>query len=381
MDEMQYPRVKAVFPPIPLGAGKIRIGGFDLGLAAELDDDEKGNTWHLLTLLDGSNTIADLGPKMREYDPAVQPADVAAAVEALAEAGYLEDAAEVPPAVFSSDEVERYRRNAEFFSFSSAAPAYDMQLRLKQANVTVLGVGGLGTYVALALTALGVGNLHLVDDDVVELANLNRQVLYTVEDIGRPKVVAAADRLALVNPHVRITTAQEKVFGPDSARAVIAGRDILVCAADRPRLLLYDWLNEAALAERVPWIRAGNAGLTISAFLHVPYETACFDCVQRTAAEEFPWFETMNRYIVEQLHDTAMNPCIAPVAGLLGSIVALEVTKYLTDASQPALLNRRLILDLARMELVYVDGLRREDCPSCGRVPAVLQEAGAWESS
>ena len=378
---MQRPRVKAVFPPIPLGGGKIRIGGFDLGIAAELDDDEKGHTWHLLTLLDGSNTVADLARKMREYEPTVQPADVAAAVDALAEAGYLEDAAEAPPAVFSSDEVERYRRNFEFFSFSSAAPAYDMQLRLKQANVAVLGVGGLGTYVALALTALGVGNLHLVDDDVVELANLNRQVLYTVEDIGRPKVAAAADRLALVNPHVRITTAQDKVSGPDGARAVIAGRDFLVCAADRPRLLLYDWLNEAALAERVPWVRAGNAGLSISAFLHVPYETACFDCVQRTATEEFPWFEAMNRYIVEQLHDTAMNPCIAPVAGLLGSIVAMEVTKYLTDAPRSVLVNRRMIFDLARMELVYVDGRRRDDCPACGHAPAVLEEAGAWGSS
>jgi molybdopterin/thiamine biosynthesis adenylyltransferase len=381
MEEMQRPRVKAVFPPIPLGEGKIRIGGFDLGIAAELDDDEKGHTWHLLTLLDGSNTVSDLGQKMREYDSTVLPEDVAAAVDALAEAGYLDDAAEAPPAVFSSDEVERYRRNVEFFSFSSAAPAYAMQLRLKQANITVLGVGGLGTYVALALTALGVGNLHLVDHDVVELTNLNRQVLYTVEDIGRPKVAAAADRLARVNPHVRITTAPEKVSGPASARAVIAGCDILVCAADRPRLLLYDWLNEAALAERVPWVRAGNAGLTISAFLHVPYQTACFDCVQRTAAEEFPWFEAMNRYILEQLHDTAMNPCIAPVAGLLGSVVAMEVTKYLTDATQSALLNRRMIFDLARMELMYVDARRREDCPACGPAPAVLEEAGAWGSS
>jgi len=377
---MRRPRVKAVFPPIPLGDGKIRIGGFDLGIAAELDDDEKGRTWHLLTLLDGSNTVSDLGHKMRAYDPTVGHEDVVAAVDALADAGYLEDAAEAPPAVFTSDEVERYRRNIEFFSFSSTAPAYDMQLRLKQANVTVLGVGGLGTYVALALTALGVGNLHLVDDDVVELANLNRQVLYTVDDIGRPKVAAAADRLSLVNPHVRITTALDKVTGPADARAVLAGRDLLVCAADRPRLLLYDWLNEAALAERVPWIRAGNAGLTISAFLHVPYETACFDCVQRTAAEEFPWFEAMNRYIVEQLHDTAMNPCIAPVAGLLGSVVAMEVTKYLTGATRSALFNRRMILDLARMELIYVDGRRREDCPACGHAPAVLEEAGAWGS-
>jgi molybdopterin/thiamine biosynthesis adenylyltransferase len=206
-------------------------------------------------------------------------------------------------------------------------------------------------------------------------------VLYTVEDIGRPKVAAAADRLARVNPHVRITTAPAKVSGPAGARAVIEGRDLLVCAADRPRLLLYDWLNEAALAERVPWVRAGNAGLTISAFLHVPYETACFDCVQRTAAEEFPWFDTMNRYILEQLHDTAMNPCIAPVAGLLGSIVAMEVTKYLTEATPSALVNRRMILDLARMELVYVDGRRREDCPACGHAPAILEEAGAWGSS
>ncbi|MGN9913910.1 HesA/MoeB/ThiF family protein [Phytohabitans sp. LJ34] len=379
---MERPRVKTVFPPIPLGNGKIRIGGFDLGLAAELDDDEQGHTWHLLKLLDGSNTHADLAREMHRYDPKVSPEDVTSAVAALATAGYLEDAAELPPATFSAEEVERYRRNIEFFSHfpSDTATAYEMQHRLKSARVTVLGVGGLGTYAALALTALGVGELLLVDYDVVELANLNRQVLYTEEDIGRPKVAAAADRLAQVNPHVRVTAVRERLSGPDQARAMIAGRNLLVCAADRPRRLIYEWLNAATIAERVPWIRGGNAGLTASAFLHVPFETACYACVELAGADELPWLETMNRYIQEHLSDSAANPCTAPVAGLLGSVVAMEAAKYLTGATRPAMLNRRMVVDLARLELRYMDGRRRDDCPACGPVAAATKEAAAWES-
>jgi molybdopterin/thiamine biosynthesis adenylyltransferase len=156
-----------------------------------------------------------------------------------------------------------------------------LQARLKAAKVTVLGIGGLGSYAALALAAAGVGDLLLVDDDLVELHSLNRQVLYTDADVGERK------------------------------------------AADRPRIRIYEWLNEAALIEGVPWVRGANGSRTV-------------------------------------------NPCTAPVSGLIGSLVALEAVKLLTGAAEPMILNRKLIFDLQTMEIRFNDGVRDPDCDACG---------------
>ncbi|MFB9369296.1 HesA/MoeB/ThiF family protein [Kitasatospora albolonga] len=367
---MIRPRVKPVLPPIPLGDGRIRLGT-DLGIAADLQDDARGHTWHLLNLLDGTLTTAQVIESMLRFDPAVRPEEVAAAVAGLDEAGFLEDAAAEPPAVLSEAEVVRYRRNFEFFSHfhQPGTTRFDHQERLKLARVTVVGLGGLGTFTALSLAALGVGELTLVDHDVVDPSNLNRQVLYGASDIGRPKAEAAAEQLAAVNPHTAVTAHVARVAGVADARRWTTGRDLVVCAADRPRLRIYEWFNAAALAEDVPWVRAGNSGLTVSAFLHVPRETACFDCVQRTAREQSADYAAAATYIVEQLGETGVNPCTAPVAGLVGNITALEVTKQLTGAAVPAIRGRRLVLDLQRMEIEYADGIRRPDCPSCS-VPA-----------
>src|SRR5439155_3735307 len=133
-----------------------------------------------------------------------------------------------PPAALSAAELNRYRRNLEFFSFFHRPPltAGDFQVRLREAKVTVLGLGGLGSWIAMNLAAIGVGDLVLVDHDRVELMNLNRQVLYTENDIGRSKVEAAAERLAQVNPHTRLEAREEKVDGVAAARACMAGRDL-----------------------------------------------------------------------------------------------------------------------------------------------------------
>jgi molybdopterin/thiamine biosynthesis adenylyltransferase len=337
-------------------------------LPIELDD-EQGRTGHLLGLLDGTRTRADVVRRMRAFDPAVTDDEVTASIDRLAEAGYLEDAALDPPVgVFSPAEATRYQRNFEFLSYfpHPTMVNYDFQARLKKSRVTIIGGGGLGSYTALALTAMGVGELYLVDHDTVEPANLSRQVLCTSDDIGTHKVDAAARRLREINPHVRVEPVATRIDGPDSARKYLAGRDIVVCAADRPRLRVHEWVNAAALAEGVPWIRAGNDGLTLSAFLHVPYLTACFDCVQTTGAEEVPWYTPFSRYTAEDLPDTSVNPGTAPVAGLVGSIVAVEATKHLTGAVRPAIHDRRLIFDLARMEITFADGKRRSACPSCG---------------
>jgi molybdopterin/thiamine biosynthesis adenylyltransferase len=352
---------------MPIDKRTIAIGGADFGLAAELQDDEDRHLWQLLGLLDGSRTREDVVTELRRADPRVPAVDVEAAIDALAEAGYLEDAAAPRPDIFSSAEIERYRRNAEFFSFFSRHPAtgYDYQAKLKRARVTVLGVGGLGSYVALALGAAGVGDLRLVDDDVVEPHNLNRQVLYTSADVGLSKVMAARDRIAAINPDIEVTAVSARVAGVDDARGCFADRDLVVCAADRPRIRIYEWLNAAAVSEGVAWIRGANDGLTVNTFLHVPGETACFECEQRRALAKYPWYGPLLQFAREALGDRTVNPCTAPVAGLIGSLTALEAVKYLSGIATPVIYNRKLTVDLQTMQTRLTDGARDPDCPVC----------------
>lgn len=365
---MDLPRVKSVFPPIPIDNDIIRIGGADFGIAAEIQDDEQRHVWQLLQLLDGTRTMAQLADAMHRYDSGISADDVQAAVAALEQGGYLDDAAVSPPDVFTSNEVERYRRNVEFFSYFNLPPltGYDFQARLKAAKVTVLGLGGLGSYVALALAAAGVGDMLLVDDDTVELHNLNRQVLYTDADVGKPKVLAAAGRVTLANPHVAVTTLTKRVSGVSDARQCMAGRDLLICAADRPRIRIYEWLNEAALVEAVPWVRGANDGLTVNLFLHAPGRTACFECEQQHAYETVPGYAATIRYAMEHIGNRTVNPCTAPVSGLIGSLVALEAVKLITGVAEPTILNRKLVFDLQTMQIDFYDGVRDPGCGACG---------------
>ncbi|WP_431935461.1 ThiF family adenylyltransferase [Micromonospora sp. RP3T] len=371
---MRRPRIKSVFPPIPLGDGRIRIGGGDYGIASEMVDDEHGNTWRLLNLMDGTRTRPELADAMAQHQPGITAADVDASVDALIDMGFVEDAAVPPPARLPAAERERYRRNLEFFSYFHKPPltAADFQLRLRDARVTVLGIGGLGSYVAMSLAAIGVGDILLVDDDDVELMNLNRQVLYTDADVGQPKVSAAVRRLTEINPHVRVSGRNARVDGVEAARACMTGRDLVICAADRPRLTLYQWLNEAALREGTAWMRGSNDGLTVSLFLHVPYRTACFQCVEQDAAANHPEYTPMAEYVVGVIGDRTINPCNAPMAGMIGNLAALEAVKYLTGMAEPVIVGRKLVVDVHRMETQFAEGTLLDDCAACGphgRVP------------
>jgi molybdopterin/thiamine biosynthesis adenylyltransferase len=379
--QMSKPRVKSVFPPIPVGDRIIRIGGVDYGSAAVITDDEQENTWYLLGLLDGTRTEAEIVSALQQRNPAVGSEDVLESIRALDEGGYLDDAA-VDPAgdAFSPIEVQRYLRNFGFFSYFNMPPLtqYDLQERLKRARVTLLGLGGLGSFVALSLASVGVGDLEIVDFDTVDLSNLNRQVLYTAADVGQNKCEAAARRLAEVNPHVNITARNLRLNSVEDARSIMAGRDILVCAADRPRIRLYEWLNTAALAERVAWIRGANDGLTVNLFMHVPGATACFECEQIGAAAEHAWYPRFMEYAMHSIGDRTVNPCTAPVAGLIGNLAALEVVKFLTGVSVPVIYNRKLVVDLRTMETRFHPGQRQDACPACSTFQAAPAElAGA----
>jgi adenylyltransferase/sulfurtransferase len=220
------------------------------------------------------------------------------------------------------------------------------QRRLKEARVCIAGMGGLGSPVALYLTAAGVGTLRLVDHDVVELSNLNRQVLYTKSDVGRAKVNCAEERLRALNPEVRIEAIQERIAG-ENGSALVDTSDVIVDAMDNfPARFL---LNEAAVQKEIPFVHGAIWGLGGQVTVVVPGKTPCLACL---FSENPP---------------PERAPVLGTAPGVIGCIQATEVLKLLTGIGNP-LFGRLLLYDGEFMEFSEVRVQRKEDCPVCGQL-------------
>jgi ThiF family len=158
--------------------------------------------------------------------------------------------AELPP-----DLAARFHRQLPYLAGFGDPAA--LQLRLRASTVAVLGCGGLGTWALGALAGAGVGSFVLVDDDVVEASNLNRQVLYGAGDVGRAKVDRAAAWLRAFDPGVRVVTHRLRVAGPDDVGSAIAGADVLVQTADTPPYALVRWVDSACRSLGIPYVLGG----------------------------------------------------------------------------------------------------------------------------
>ena len=212
---------------------------------------------------------------------------------------------------FTEDEIERYARHLVLSDVGGPG-----QQRLKAANVLLVGAGGVGGPAALYLAAAGVGRVALVDPDDVSLSNLQRQIQFTTADIGRPKVQAAGLGLAALNPHVEIELAP----WPVDARTVddlIAGRTVVIDGCDdfHTRLLVSD----ACVKAGVPLISGalGRWDGQVGVFAGRP----CYRCL---VSEVPPDAETCARVGV-----------VGALAGVVGSMAALEAIKLIAGAGEP----------------------------------------------
>ncbi len=219
------------------------------------------------------------------------------------------------------------------------------QQRLTAACVAVVGVGGLGCSVSLYLAAAGVGTLKLIDTDAVEVTNLNRQILHWTEDIGKPKVLSAAEKLQRFNPQVRVVPLQAALT-EETMDALFQDADILVDGLDNfPARAL---LNAYAVRARKPLVHGAVYGWEGRAMTVVPYETACLRCL----FEEGP-------------PPTTTFPVVGVTPGFIAMVQTTEVLKLLLGAGQP-LFNRYLIYDGLAMTVHIVKVRRRPDCLVCG---------------
>ncbi|WP_432252001.1 HesA/MoeB/ThiF family protein [Streptomyces sp. HNM1019] len=345
------------------------------GIGAEVKDPD-GWVWALVEALDGSLTVDEVVGKTSARFPELPGDAIRQAITDLQAAGFIDDARADVPEGFSEQERIRYSRGVPLMRWMDLSPrtnAWEIQQELRAAKVLLVGVGGTGGYAAHGLVASGVGHLHCVDSDVVELSNLNRQPLFREGDIGKGKVDAAVAALREVNSHVRVTGARCEISGPDDLAELLAmgtpgegaGFDLLVLAADRPPVIR-GWANRVCLDRRLPWVAAGYEGPQVLVGVHVPYRGACWECLQLAERDRVDL-----RVAPGQGDDVASarmpwNPVTAVTAGLSGGLLTHAALSLLTGvpALEPGL---RFGMNLMALEeTITLRSPRRDDCPACG---------------
>ncbi|MBB3047136.1 adenylyltransferase/sulfurtransferase [Litorivivens lipolytica] len=225
------------------------------------------------------------------------------------------------------------------------------QERLLKARVLVLGVGGLGSPVALYLAASGVGHLVLVDDDVVELSNLQRQIAHQNADVGRLKTESGRDAALALNPDVCVELISERLQGEALNRAV-ASVDLVVDCSDNFSTRFA--LNEACAAACIPLVSGaairGEGQLSVFDFRDPA--SPCYRCLYSPDTGD------------EQLNCSEAG-VLAPIVGVIGSLQALEAIKVLSGFGEP-LAGRLMLLDGATMDCRTLKLGKDPSCPVCG---------------
>jgi sulfur-carrier protein adenylyltransferase/sulfurtransferase len=293
---------------------------------------------------------SDIRYLAREQTP-VSPTDVISIVPSVAGgsgAAYESAVAELP--ALTGDEVKRYSRH-----LIMPEVGVEGQRRLKAARVLCVGVGGLGSPAAIYLTAAGVGTIGLVDFDTVDFSNLQRQILFGTADVGRPKLSAAAERLAAVNPGVRIIRHDTSLTAAN-ALDIIKDYDIVVDGADNfpTRYLVNDACVLLGKPNAYGSIFRFDGQISVFAAPGGP----CYRCL-------YP--EPPPPGLVPSC---AEGGVLGVLPGIVGTIQATEAIKLITGAGQ-TLAGRLLLFDALSMDVRILNLQRDPSCPVCGDHPTI----------
>ena len=245
----------------------------------------------------------------------------------------------------SAEQRERYSRHTLL-----PEVGVDGQVKLLNARVLLLGAGGLGAPTALYLAAAGVGTIGLVDDDVVDASNLQRQVIHNTERIGMPKTASARIFIEQLNPDVEVVEHNGRLDA-SNILATIEDYDIIVDGADNfPTRYL---LNDASVRLRKPVVSASILGFDGQISTFAPFEGPCYRCLYPTPPP------------AELAPSCSANGVLGVMAGTMGTLQANEVIKLVLGAGEP-LIGRLLLYEALGTRFTELKVRRDPDCPICG---------------
>lgn len=251
----------------------------------------------------------------------------------------------------TNEQIERYSRQIILKEVGGKG-----QEKLLNSKVLVIGAGGLGSPALLYLASAGVGTLGIVDGDLVDLSNLQRQVIHFTPDVWKEKVLSAKEKIEKINPDVKVITYKTRV-NSENIREIIRDYDFIIDGTDNfPAKFL---INDACFFENKPYSHGGILRFQGQTMTFVPGST-CYRCIFNSPPP---------KGAVPSCSEAGI---IGSMAGLLGTIQASEAIKYLLSAGE-LLASKLLFVDLLNIEFRVIDLRKNKNCPLCGEKREILE--------
>ncbi len=224
-------------------------------------------------------------------------------------------------------------------------------------TVTVVGAGGLGSPALRLLAAIGFGKIRIIDRDIVELSNIQRQTIYNTEDIGKPKAEAAANNLSLMNPEIEIDPHAVSLQEANAIK-LLDGSDIILDGLDSFESLRI--VNKASLKLGIPYIFAGAIEYYANLSTFIPGKTACFNCIMGDAKDN--------------PENTCANVGVTPIVLSLAASIEVNEAIFIATGREPLLANRLMTIDSETLSFETFDISRSKTCSVCSNSEIVMKD-------
>ena len=308
------------------------------------------NIYDALDRIDGINTLATVVEKLSRVDREV----FIELIETLFEYKVVELK---QPKVLET----MYDRQINYFKLVTGdlKEANNIQSKITNSRVSIVGLGGCGSYIFYTLSAMGIGYIRAYDYDHVALSNLSCQILYNHNDIGKLKIEVAKEKAKLINPNIEYKFVNKKIDTLKDAIMCFDGVDLVFLAADEPRPELIYTFSEAAKQTGKPLLNVGSSGSNaVIGPIFIPTTTACYRCVYGLHSQSESKF-------VKRIKNNYQTSLIDPFNAIAGSAASLEGVKYLTGYEKSILEGKGMILDMETYDKVICDNMSHQNCDIC----------------
>lgn len=320
------------------------------------------NLVNLINVLNEPHTLDDVHQKLNTLAQNKIPLeDIANVIEVLMEDNLVR---EYEQEVYSAQvKNNRYARQIAFFDeYSDYKSGQSVQQKIESSTVTLMGLGGIGSWIATSLGMSGVGRIILVDYDYVEETNLTRQNLYGEKDIGRKKGIVLKEKLEAINSNVSVSYIDLKVEKSEQIDKFVSESTIVISCMDYPSVDETGRIvSESASKFNVPYIIAGGymGHLGMIGPTVLPGETACWDCIVKSIEKEYEdWVS------IKGFEPIGTLGCLAAV---IANIHAWEAISVISDKENAKMLNSKIEFDFVNLEMKRVSYSRDDDCETCSK--------------